>query len=436
MSPKQSHISPRRTKQLCYIAADFVSSVLVWFGFLLFRWLVYEGRLFSVEDVLIPAFNFYRPLLIYPVFCLVVYYLSGYYMQPQRRRVGSELLTTFLSALFISLVAFFVIIIDDKIESYQRYYLSLLNLFILQFSISYLFRLGVGLFSRAYHYKPRTHTLDEAACRQLLAADEVILPAGTERVIVEVPNGADEQGLFSLIQRLYPLRVEIAFTARTYDLLTGRAKVSDLKGQPLVCVTDMPMSDFQLAIKRAFDILTSALSLIILSPLMAAVALAVRCSGKGNIIYKQERIGHYGRPFQILKFRTMREDAETETPLLTADDDPRVTKVGRFLRRYRLDELPQFWNVLRGDMSIVGPRPERAFFINKIVERAPYYCLIYKMRPGLTSWGPIKVGYTDTIEKMVDRLNYDIAYMESMSLLLDLKILFYTLGVIIHGEGK
>ena len=196
------------------------------------------------------------------------------------------------------------------------------------------------------------------------------------------------------------------------------------------------MSDFQLTIKRSFDMLMSLLCLVLLSPLMAGIALAIKCTSPGSVLYSQERIGHYGRPFQILKFRTMRSNAENGKPMLTQDDDPRITNVGHWLRKYRLDELPQLWNILKGDMAIVGPRPERRYFIEQIAERAPYYCLIYKIRPGLTSWGPIKVGYTDTIEKMIQRLNYDIAYMENMSIRHDLKILFYTIGVIIHGKGK
>ena len=196
------------------------------------------------------------------------------------------------------------------------------------------------------------------------------------------------------------------------------------------------MSDAEICIKRAFDIITSAIGLLVLSPLFGLIALQIKLGSKGPVFYSQERVGLYGLPFKIYKFRTMIDHAESGVPQLTLDDDPRITKGGRWLRKYRLDELPQLWNILRGDMSIVGPRPERPYFIEQIMKEAPYYCLLYKVRPGLTSWGPIRVGYTDTMEKMIERLNSDVVYVENMSLLLDLKILFFTIGVIIHGKGQ
>ena len=177
-------------------------------------------------------------------------------------------------------------------------------------------------------------------------------------------------------------------------------------------------------------------TIIICSPLYLLLAILVKLSSKGPIFYKQERIGLHGLPFTILKFRTMCVEAEEGLPKLTNEEDPRITRVGRWMRKYRLDELPQMWNIIRGDMSLVGPRPERRFFIQQIEQTAPYYCLIYKIRPGLTSWGPIRVGYTDTIKKMIDRLNYDLVYMENMSIRLDLKIMLYTIRVIVDGKGR
>jgi exopolysaccharide biosynthesis polyprenyl glycosylphosphotransferase len=255
-------------------------------------------------------------------------------------------------------------------------------------------------------------------------------------VIIDLDEQASEKEIYSLINRLYPHDVEIAIRPRLYDMLTGAARINEVGDMPLVHITEHKMSDYELCMKRACDVLFSAAALLILSPIYIVLYILVWSSSEGPAIYRQERIGLHGRAFQILKFRTMTIHAEGDTPQLSADDDPRITTVGKFLRKYRLDELPQMWNILRGDMSIVGPRPERRYFIEQIEKQAPYYCLLYKIRPGLTSWGPIKVGYTDTLDKMIRRLNYDIVYMENMSIRLDIKILFHTIGVILDGKGK
>jgi len=420
----------RRKIQLGYIALDILSSELVWLSFLLFRWLVYDGRMFSVDTVLIPAFDFYTPLVVYPIGCLFIYYLSGYYLRVQRKRLSQELLTTFVSSVLISVIAFFIIIIDDKVESYHRYVVSLGVLWLLQFSISYSLRLLLTLLVRHNATPQATFTIHGEK-----EVDKLKVKKG-DMVVIDLPAFIKEDVLYRIIQRLYPKDVEIAVVPKLYDMLTGAAKIPELSGNPLVMITDHHASDSELCIKRAFDVVTSILVLIVLSPLYALLWVLVYCSSKGSAFYSQERIGLHGKPFAIYKFRTMVKDAEDTVPQLSADDDPRITPVGRFMRKYRLDELPQMWNVLRGDMSIVGPRPEREFFIKQIVEKAPYYCLLYKIRPGMTSWGPIRVGYTDTLQKMIDRLNYDIVYMENMSIRLDIKILFFTIGVILDGKGK
>lgn len=423
-------MTPHRRQQLIYLIADIISAEMVWLCFLWFRWLVYDGKVFGVDTVLIPSFSFYPPLIAYPVVCICVYYLSGYYLRPFRRRLSAEFFKTLISAVIIGLIFFFIIIIDDQVESYQRYVVSLMVLIGLQFVLSYFPRLCITLVTRSRRSPLRVYTirsLAEAKRMQRGAVDEVI---------VDLPKTHSERTLYEIINILYPLDVAISVVPRVYDMLTGAARIGEIEGQPLVRITDHKMSDSALCIKRAFDIVASLLAMMFLSPLYLLLSVLVAVTSHGPVIYCQERIGLHGKPFRILKFRTMYLNSEPDTPLLSRDNDPRITPVGHFMRKYRLDELPQMWNIFRGDMSIVGPRPERGYFIDQIVKEAPYYCLLYKIRPGLTSWGPIKVGYTDTIEKMVDRLNYDIMYMENMSIQLDLKILFFTIRVICDGKGK
>lgn len=187
--------------------------------------------------------------------------------------------------------------------------------------------------------------------------------------------------------------------------------------------------------KRALDIIISILVLVLGFPLYLFTAIMVKRSSKGPIFYKQERIGQFGVPFNIYKFRSMYTDSEVTGPQLSSENDSRITPWGHTMRKYRLDEIPQFYNVLKGDMSLVGPRPEREYFIKQIVKIAPHYIHLQKVKPGITSLGQVKYGYAQSPEEMAKRLKYDILYIENMSIYLDIKILFYTIRTVISGEG-
>lgn len=189
--------------------------------------------------------------------------------------------------------------------------------------------------------------------------------------------------------------------------------------------------------KRFLDFLIACMCIIVFAPLFVVCFIAILLEDGQPAIYSQERIGLHGKPFNIYKFRSMRRDAEQEGPQLLLDgamNDPRLTRVGRFLRAHHLDELPQLWNVLRGDMAFIGYRPERKFYIDQIMERDPRYKLLYKIRPGVTSYATLYNGYTDTIEKMLRRLELDLYYLEHQSMWFDAKVLFKTFISIVFGK--
>ena len=195
------------------------------------------------------------------------------------------------------------------------------------------------------------------------------------------------------------------------------------------------MPAWQENLKFFIDKVVALFALIILSPLCLFLMIGIKLTSKGPIFYTHERIGRYGKPFTIFKFRSMFINAEKDGPELSSKNDPRITKFGVFMRKSKLDEIPNFFNVVKGDMSLVGPRPERKYFMSKIIEKAPHYVHLLKVRPGITSWGQVKFGYAENVEQMVKRLKYDLIYLDNMSLYIDFKILIYTFLTVIKGKG-
>jgi lipopolysaccharide/colanic/teichoic acid biosynthesis glycosyltransferase len=221
-----------------------------------------------------------------------------------------------------------------------------------------------------------------------------------------------------------------------YNILTGMVKMTSIFGALLIEVKTEIMPVWQRTVKRILDVFISFFAIIILFPIYFILIILIKSTSKGSILFKQERIGINASVFNILKFRSMIDGAEINGPQLSSSNDSRITSIGKFMRKSRLDELPQFINVLKGEMSIVGPRPERQYYIDKIMETAPHYKHITKVKPGITSWGQVKYGYAENVDQMVDRLKYDILYIENMSLTLDIKIMFYTIIIIFKGVGK
>lgn len=256
-----------------------------------------------------------------------------------------------------------------------------------------------------------------------------------EEVIIALDSN-EHYLLESILTRLCYRPVMVKILPDMYDILSGSVKTSNVYDAVLIHVPPDLMPDWQRVCKRVIDIIASAGALIVLSPLYLFAAVKVKQSSKGPIIYTQKRIGRFGRPFRIYKFRSMYVNAEQSGPALSSDDDPRITPWGKIMRKWRIDELPQFINILRGDMSLVGPRPERKYFIDIITQTKPHYKYLHKVKPGITSWGMVQFGYAENVEEMIDRMKYDLLYIENCSLALDIKIMFYTLIVIFQGRGK
>jgi exopolysaccharide biosynthesis polyprenyl glycosylphosphotransferase len=395
-----------------------------------------------------------------PFFWMGLYYFSGYYNRVFGKSGMEDFFTTLLSVSLGSVVLFFLIVLNDIPHSFEVYYRFFFFLFGMQFCLAYAFRAVVTAGGRRRvrrgEWVVRTLIIGggetvEGICRRLsatgyrvqacLGEDEIdsrlssILSGEQIDEIIVAADSTDYDRLPSLLYSLYECKCPLKIVASKPGGPLSRARLTNIRGLPLVDVTDNNFSEAGKNIKLWMDKIVASLAMVLLLPLYIYIMYRVRRDSPGPMIFRQERTGYRGKPFMMYKFRTMFVDAEENGPLLASDNDARVTPFGRLMRKYRLDELPQFWNVIRGDMSLVGPRPERKFFIDQIVERAPWYYLLHNVRPGITSLGMVKYGYASNVDQMLERLEYDMLYYENMSLAFDLTILAYTLRTVFTGKG-
>lgn len=463
-----------RLQRWLYLFTDFTVTFIVWLVFVYWRREVLEGRGHLDQQQFINA-------TVIGIYWLILYAIAGLYGNPFRRSRLQEIIQVFKYSLIGVLIIFFLIFLDDPIPpsnpSIQR---VLLTIYLgLQFGAVTLLRfilttrtqirirrrkltfptLLVGCQKQAWRIYQELENMrrplgydfrgfvslpghDDNCLNGKLKhfgpvdrLEEVIQNRRIEEVIIALePEEADQVG--RIIERCEHTTAHIKVVPGVYDYIVGSVKSSHILGAPLIEIFPSIMKPWERVGKRGFDLMMSGSMLLLLAPLYATLALMIRFDSPGPIFFRQERIGKGGKPFKIIKLRSMYIDAEKTGPALSSDQDPRITPVGRWLRKLRLDELPQFWNVLRGDMSIVGPRPERQFYIDQIVALAPHYRHLHKVKPGITSWGQVKYGYASSVDEMVERLKFDILYIENMSLALDIKIILYTVIVIIEGRGK
>ena len=462
----------KRKEKLVLLTVDFLAINFVWLMYYAVR---VESGLFSY----LSEPDLWLPMLVVYVYWVILFFFFGLYRSWYVRSRFDEFATVFKTATFGVLALFFIIFIDDVSTgspAQSRFviamYWALLIVsvgggrILLRSFQRRLLEAGIGLrnslivgwnakarelFDMVMRYPALGYKVvgfikvdrrkgdgQYKRVRTLGSIDtlhDVIAKYEVKEILIAL-DSTEHDKLLGIIQKCNSTPVGLKIMPDLYDIISGQARTNQIYGFPLIEISPEIMPAWEQAAKRLIDVFVSLMILIVTFPISLIIALLIMVDSPGPIFYVQERVGKDGRPFRIFKFRSMHQDAEKHSgPVWANKRDPRVTRVGRIIRKLRIDEIPQFINVLAGEMSLVGPRPERPYFVNRFSTEIPLYARRLRVRPGITGWAQVKHKYDETLEDVKKKVRYDLFYIENMSLRMDFKILLNTVYVMLMGRG-
>ncbi|MCM1293232.1 MAG: exopolysaccharide biosynthesis polyprenyl glycosylphosphotransferase [Bacteroides sp.] len=463
-----------------YLLADYISTNIALLLFNVFRY--YNLPKVTEEFWSLSQFLLSPTLvvgqIVFPLFMLLIYYMSGVVSEVYLRSRAQELLSTVCTAFIGAFALFFAVLINDLTLDRTHDYSLFLVLFALLFVVVYIPR--VILTTRTQHKLLRgeinfptliigyssvpqlfprqlqklyrglgtkvvglidsenraqfSSTGTDLPIYNLSDIDDVCRRLNVARLLV-IPHPKGWVDTLDVVNKLFRLDIPTLIAAEDLPGYLFNTELATMRTEPYIDITRSRLSASTLNIKRATDVVVSAIMLLLTAIPIAFTAVLIKIDSRGPVFYRQRRVGLHKREFNIVKLRTMHQRSEADGPTLSSPGDARVTRVGRILRKYRIDELPQFYNVLVGDMSIVGPRPERPHYVALIIEREPAYTLLFRVRPGITSLGMVKYGYATSVDEMITRSKFDMLYLENISIVTDLKIILHTARTVLNGEG-